>query len=60
MCDAIAPPDPILWSPLGRSDGNVYEAYLDAVKKFPGSTGKPPYWKLLRTPLDAGGLRSKL
>ena len=45
LVDAIAPPDFILNSALGRSDGEVYK---EVQKRFTGSIGqRPSWWKLI-------------
>jgi len=45
LVDAIAPPDFILNSALGRSDGEVYK---ELQKRFTGSIGqRPSWWKLI-------------
>lgn len=41
LVDAIAPPDFVLNSALGRSDGRVYN---ELQKKFAGSMGQRPSW----------------
>ncbi|XP_075150123.1 acyl-CoA oxidase 3 isoform X1 [Haematobia irritans] len=45
LVDAIAPPDFILNSPLGMSDGNVYLHLQRAVMSAPGVFERPDWWR---------------
>jgi acyl-CoA oxidase len=44
LVDSFNMPDWIIKSPLGRYDGNIYEAYFDMVVKH-NPVGRPPYWE---------------
>jgi acyl-CoA oxidase len=51
LVDAYAFPDFILMSPLGRSDGNIYHAYHDAMKNARGGSDPvAPFWDELVKP----------
>uniref|UniRef100_T1PES3 Acyl-coenzyme A oxidase n=1 Tax=Musca domestica TaxID=7370 RepID=T1PES3_MUSDO len=45
LVDAIAPPDFILNSPLGMSDGNVYKHLQRAIVSTPGVFERPEWWR---------------
>lgn len=45
MIDAIAPPDFIINSPLGMSDGNVYQHMERAIISTPGVFERPNWWR---------------
>ena len=45
VIDAIAPPDYVLNSPIGASDGDIYNRFINAVWSAPGAFEKAPYWK---------------
>ena len=38
LVDAIAPPDHILFSPIGRSNGEAYKNLFTAIVSTPGGT----------------------
>lgn len=44
LVDAIAPPDFILNSPLGASDGQVYKHLQMAMSQTPGGYTRPDWW----------------
>lgn len=52
LVDAFNYPDWIVKSPLGRYDGNIYEAYFELVNKE-NPVGRPPYWEADVKPLTA-------
>jgi acyl-CoA oxidase len=56
LCDSLAYPDFVLKSPLGRSDGNIYEPYFEMVKAA-NKHAVAPYWASDVAPLFQ---RSKL
>lgn len=60
LADAIAPPDQILWSALGQSDGQVYKHLMNKIVTAKEAFERPHYWRLCRTPVNVGSLRSKL
>jgi acyl-CoA oxidase len=60
IIDAIAPPDEIIWSPLGQSNGEIYKNLFNTVRSAPGAFERPSYWALLRTPVQPGSLKAKL
>ncbi|KAH8263459.1 hypothetical protein KR044_009283 [Drosophila immigrans] len=45
LIDAIAPPDFILNSPLGMSDGNVYQHLQRTIVSTPGVYERPYWWR---------------
>ena len=45
IIDAIAPPDHVLGSPIGASDGNIYNKFLNMVMTAPGCYEKVTWWK---------------
>lgn len=45
LVDAIAPPDFILNSPLGMSDGEVYKHMESAIMQAPGALERPQWWR---------------
>lgn len=45
LVDSIAPPDFILNSPLGMSDGNVYKHLQNAIMSAPDALQRPSWWK---------------
>lgn len=51
LVDAVAPPDFILNSPLGCSDGNVYKQLQAALYQSPGTFTKPELNKVLNSKL---------
>jgi acyl-CoA oxidase len=60
VVDAIAPPDEIIWSPLGQSNGLIYKNLFNMVRTAPKTFERPEYWALLRTPVNPGSMHSKL
>jgi len=53
LVDALNVSDLVLNAPLGRKDGNIYEAYFQALKGSRGSTQVAPYWDSLIKPLTS-------
>jgi Acyl-CoA oxidase. len=45
ILDAIAPPDGVLNSPIGSSDGDIYNRFINTVWSAPRAFEKPYYWK---------------
>lgn len=45
LVDAIAPPDFVLNSPLGMSDGEVYKHMESAIMQAPGALERPQWWR---------------
>ncbi|GAB0095270.1 Acyl-coenzyme A oxidase [Sergentomyia squamirostris] len=45
LADALAPPDFILNSPLGASNGEVYKNLQAAIMQYPGALERPTWWK---------------
>ncbi|XP_062545312.1 peroxisomal acyl-coenzyme A oxidase 3 [Armigeres subalbatus] len=45
LVDAIAPPDFLLNSPLGMSDGEVYKHMESAIMQAPGVLERPKWWR---------------
>lgn len=45
LVDAMAPPDFLLNSPLGMSDGNVYKHLQNTIMSAPGALARPYWWK---------------
>ncbi|XP_034471539.1 peroxisomal acyl-coenzyme A oxidase 3 isoform X1 [Drosophila innubila] len=45
LVDAIAPPDFILNSPLGMSDGNIYQHLQRTIVSTPGVYERPYWWR---------------
>lgn len=54
IVDAIAPPDAILGSAIGLSNGRLYENYYSAVLTGPNVFSRAPYWTEIR-----GSLKKK-
>ncbi|XP_014215608.1 peroxisomal acyl-coenzyme A oxidase 3 isoform X2 [Copidosoma floridanum] len=45
LVDVIAPPDSIINSPLGMSDGNIYKHLEEAIYRNPDCLERPTWWK---------------
>ncbi|GBM47709.1 Peroxisomal acyl-coenzyme A oxidase 3 [Araneus ventricosus] len=60
LVDVIAPPDFILNSALGRSDGEVYKNLYDAIIQTPGSLDRPSWWKEFLQKPKVHSLQAKL
>ncbi|XP_058800086.1 peroxisomal acyl-coenzyme A oxidase 3 isoform X3 [Phymastichus coffea] len=45
LVDVLAPPDFVLNSPLGMSDGNIYKHLEEAFRKDPECFERPTWWK---------------
>lgn len=54
LVDAIAPPDFVLNSALGHSDGQVYH-HLEK-QMMPGMKRRPPWWRLVLEPVSKSHL----
>ncbi|MFN3520569.1 MAG: acyl-CoA dehydrogenase, partial [Sphingomonas sp.] len=44
LVDVLAPSDHLLFSPLGRSDGEAYKHLYNAVISNPGTFARPSWW----------------
>eukprot|EP00164_Ancoracysta_twista_P005119 GFYU01006979.1.p1 GENE.GFYU01006979.1~~GFYU01006979.1.p1 ORF type:complete len:708 (-),score=206.83 GFYU01006979.1:453-2576(-) len=51
LVDAFNLPDFVVSAPIGRHDGNIYEAYFETVKNAPKATGIPDYFEESIKPL---------
>ncbi|KAI8393994.1 uncharacterized protein BYT42DRAFT_552987 [Radiomyces spectabilis] len=51
LTDAWGYPDFILKAPIGKYDGNIYQAYFETVLQAPNSTGVPSYHNKYIRPL---------
>jgi len=60
LVDVIAPPDFILNSAIGRSDGNIYKNLFAAILETPDVVARPSYWADFVNKPVLGSLRSKL
>ncbi|XP_065830599.1 peroxisomal acyl-coenzyme A oxidase 3-like [Oscarella lobularis] len=45
LADALSPPDSILRSPIGASDGQVYKRLYGSVLSRPGALSRPSWWQ---------------
>jgi len=45
LADVISPPDFVLNSALGKSDGNIYKNIFNAIKNSKNSTNRPEWWR---------------
>jgi len=54
LVDAFNIPDFILKAPMGKADGDIYQAYFDTVTSAPGSQDGAWYFKELVKPLTSG------
>lgn len=45
LVDAIAPPDFVLNSPLGMSDGRIYDHLKSVIYQTPGTFERPSWWQ---------------
>ncbi|XP_035231673.1 peroxisomal acyl-coenzyme A oxidase 3-like isoform X2 [Stegodyphus dumicola] len=60
LVDVIAPPDFILNSALGKSDGQVYKNLYAAIIQTPGSLDRAPWWKDFLQKPKVHSLQAKL
>jgi len=60
LVDAIAPPDFILNSALGKSDGLVYKNLQLAMSQTPGGYERPVWWKDVATKIATTKANAKL
>lgn len=49
LVDAVAPPDFVLNSPLGASDGQVYQHLQAALLRAPQALARPRWWQEIAT-----------
>jgi acyl-CoA oxidase len=54
LIDVIAPPDWVIGSPLGQSDGKVYSHLSDAFMSHSSSRDRPSWWREVVNPPDVG------
>lgn len=47
LVDAISPPDFIVNSPLGMSDGRIYDHLKSVIYQTPGTFERPTWWREL-------------
>nr|XP_023014864.1 peroxisomal acyl-coenzyme A oxidase 3 [Leptinotarsa decemlineata]XP_023014871.1 peroxisomal acyl-coenzyme A oxidase 3 [Leptinotarsa decemlineata] len=45
IIDGLAPPDYVVHSVLGKSDGKLYENLKDLLMNSPGATSRPEWWQ---------------
>ncbi|XP_014236981.1 peroxisomal acyl-coenzyme A oxidase 3-like isoform X1 [Trichogramma pretiosum] len=45
LVDVLAPPDSVIDSPLGMSDGNIYKHLEEAIKSNPECLKRPSWWR---------------
>ena len=57
LIDAIAPPDAILFSPLGRADGEVYKHLYQTIATHPGCFERAKWWHEARVPVVVAARR---
>lgn len=57
LVDAFAPPDQILFSPIGRSDGDVYKHLYNTVTQAPNCFERAPWWNEMKPPVVTGSKR---
>eukprot|EP01117_Protostelium_nocturnum_P012331 TRINITY_DN4540_c0_g1_i1.p1 TRINITY_DN4540_c0_g1~~TRINITY_DN4540_c0_g1_i1.p1 ORF type:complete len:754 (-),score=248.75 TRINITY_DN4540_c0_g1_i1:175-2205(-) len=48
LVDALAPPDELLNSPIGASDGDVYKRIFNAAISGPNAMERPDWWTITR------------
>ncbi|XP_054713813.1 peroxisomal acyl-coenzyme A oxidase 3-like [Uloborus diversus] len=60
LIDVIAPPDFILNSALGRSDGQVYKNLYDVIVQTPGALDRAPWWEEFLKKPKVHSLQAKL
>jgi acyl-CoA oxidase len=48
IVDSIGPPDEVLNSAIGGSDGNLYERFISTIFSAPRAFERPHYWKEIR------------
>eukprot|EP01114_Cavostelium_apophysatum_P005224 TRINITY_DN1598_c0_g1_i4.p1 TRINITY_DN1598_c0_g1~~TRINITY_DN1598_c0_g1_i4.p1 ORF type:complete len:722 (-),score=135.85 TRINITY_DN1598_c0_g1_i4:45-2210(-) len=58
LVDAIAPPDELLFSPIGKSNGNPYVNFLSNVMGNSECFERAPWWELMQTPTVRGSRRN--
>ncbi|XP_023232107.1 peroxisomal acyl-coenzyme A oxidase 3-like [Centruroides sculpturatus] len=60
LADVISPPDFILNSVLGNSDGQVYEHLYNAIVQRSGAQDRPFWWKEFLKKPSVHSIRAKL
>ena len=48
VVDALAPPDQLLGAPIGASDGDIYNKFINTMFTAPKTFEKASYWELVR------------
>ncbi|GFQ87345.1 peroxisomal acyl-coenzyme A oxidase 3 [Trichonephila clavata] len=60
LADAIAPPDFILNSALGKSDGQVYKNLYECILNTPGALERPAWWREFVVKPEVRSIKAKL
>ncbi|XP_064619256.1 peroxisomal acyl-coenzyme A oxidase 3-like [Lineus longissimus] len=61
LVDAMAPPDFVLNSPIGNSDGQIYKNLYSAMLQTPNALERPTWWKeFIEKPVVGGLTKAKL
>ena len=60
LVDAVAPPDFVLNSPLGVSNGDVYKALYNTMTQSPGAFDRLSWFEDFTTKNSFGHLKSKI
>ncbi|GFU09217.1 peroxisomal acyl-coenzyme A oxidase 3 [Nephila pilipes] len=60
LADAIAPPDFILNSALGKSDGQVYKNLYECILNTPGALERPAWWREFIVKPEVRSIKAKL
>lgn len=58
LADVLAPPDFILNSPIGMSDGQIYKNLYGAMLQTPNALERPTWWKHFADKPLVGGLKN--
>lgn len=48
IIDALSVPDHVLNAPIGSSDGDIYNRFINVMFTAPKAFTKPDYWKEIR------------
>ncbi|VEN38958.1 unnamed protein product [Callosobruchus maculatus] len=60
IIDSLAPPDYVIHSVLGKSDGKLYENLQTAIMHAPGAMSRPAWWQEIVDTTPFMKLQSKL
>ncbi|GIX76895.1 peroxisomal acyl-coenzyme A oxidase 3 [Caerostris extrusa] len=60
LADAISPPDFILNSSLGKSDGQVYKNLYECILNTPGALERPAWWREFLDKPQVQSIKAKL